>query len=212
MRRNIALALHRQFPPWADANLCNDGNVTIASYPNVPARLAPFLAQWDYMSEQLLARVEGLTDEEYVWEPGGTVWTVRPRNDRGIPDQSAWAPAPDAAPPRTLAWSVGHLGWGSLVRADWLVGSHSMSEDDIDWPTTALEGVAFLQKGLAAWRDGIGAMNDVDLDTVGRSAYPGGLDPTLPLLDIVWWVNKELIEHAAEIWFVRDLYAARRSG
>ena len=87
-----------------------------------------------------------------------------------------------------------------------------MSEDDIDWPTTALEGLAFLQKGLAAWRDGIGAMNDVDLDTIGRSAYPGGLDPTLPLLDIVWWVNKELIEHAAEIWFVRDLYAARQSG
>jgi hypothetical protein len=30
----------------------------------------------------------------------------------------------------------------------------------------------------------------------------------LPLLDIVWWVNKELLEHAAEIWYVRDLYAA----
>ena len=45
-----------------------------------------------------------------------------------------------------------------------------------------------------------------------KSAYPGGLDPTLPLLDIVWWVNKELIEHTAEIWFVRDLYAALRPG
>jgi hypothetical protein len=55
-------------------------------------------------------------------------------------------------------------------------------------------------------------MTDSDLDTVGRSAYPGGLDPTLPLLDIVWWVNKELIEHTAEIWFVRDLYAALRPG
>jgi hypothetical protein len=37
-----------------------------------------------------------------------------------------------------------------------------------------------------------------------------GLDPELPLLDIVWWVNKELLEHAAEIWYVRDLYAASR--
>jgi hypothetical protein len=26
-------------------------------------------------------------------------------------------------------------------------------------------------------------------------------------MDIVWWVNKELLWHAAEIWYVRDLYA-----
>lgn len=39
--------------------------------------------------------------------------------------------------------------------------------------------------------------------------YPHGLDPQRPLLDIVWWVNKELIEHATEMWYVRDLYAAR---
>ena len=41
-----------------------------------------------------------------------------------------------------------------------------------------------------------------------QASYPGGLDLELPLLDIVWWVNKELLEHAAEIWYVRDLYAA----
>ena len=50
-------------------------------------------------------------------------------------------------------------------------------------------------------------MTDADLDTVGRSAYPHGLDPQLPLLDIVW-VNKELLEHAAEIWYARDLHHA----
>jgi hypothetical protein len=53
-------------------------------------------------------------------------------------------------------------------------------------------------------------MTDDDLDTVGRSAYPGGLDPELPLIDIVWWVTKELTWHAAEIWYVRDQFAARR--
>ena len=41
-------------------------------------------------------------------------------------------------------------------------------------------------------------------------AYPGGLDPTLPLMEIVWWVNKELVFHAGEAWIVRDLYAHRR--
>jgi hypothetical protein len=177
---------------------------------HVPPRLAPFLAQWDYMSEQLEGRLAGLTDDEFLWEPASTVWTVRRRDDgRTRPDQPGWNPSPDAAPPRTLAWSIGHLGSGTEIRADWLVGSHALHNEDVDWPMTAVGGLELLRRGLGAWRSGLGGMTEADLDTVGRSAYPHGLDPTLPLLDIVWWVNKELLEHAAEIWYVRDLYAAR---
>jgi hypothetical protein len=43
---------------------------------------------------------------------------------------------------------------------------------------------------------------------LGANAYPHGLHPELPLIEIVWWVTKELTWHAAEIWFMRDLYAA----
>jgi DinB family protein len=182
----------------------------IADYPDAPPRLAPFLAQWDWMSGQLLARLEGLTDDELLWEPAPAVLTVRRGPDgKGQTDAQGLAPDARVVPPRTLAWSIGHLGAGALVRADWLTGSHSLSDEDVEWPMTAKEAVALLRRGLTAWRDGIGSMTDADLDTVGRSAYPDGLDPQLPLLDIVWWVNKELVEHASEIWYVRDLYAAR---
>lgn len=183
----------------------------IADYPDAAPRLAPFLAQWDYMSEQLLLRLDGLTDEELVWDPAATVLTVRSHAD-GSTGTDARGLAPDARvqPPRTLAWSIGHLGAGSLVRADWLTGSHSLDDESVEWPLEAADAVALLRRGLSAWRDGLGMMTDADLDTVGRSAYPHGLDPQLPLLDVVWWVNKELIEHAAEIWYVRDLYAASR--
>jgi hypothetical protein len=183
----------------------------IADYPDAPPRLAPFLAQWDWMSTQVLSRLEGLADEELVWEPASSVLTVRRRAD-GTTGTDAQGLPPDASvqPPRTLAWSIGHLGAGTLVRADWLTGSHSLADEDVEWPLTADVAVALLRRGLTAWREGIGSMTDADLDTVGRSAYPHGLDPQLPLLDIVWWVNKELVEHAAEIWYVRDLYAASR--
>ncbi len=184
----------------------------IDSYPNVPARLAPFLAQWDYVSDQLFARLEGLTDEELTWEPTRPSWNVRRKDDGSTEptsDSSWWAATHDAEPPRTLAWSMGHLGAGSLIRADWLVGSRQMI-DGPDWPVEAASAVEFLRAGLHAWRSGLEQMTDEDLDTVGRSAYPEGLDPHLPLMDIVWWVNKELLWHAAEIWYVRDLYAVRR--
>jgi hypothetical protein len=183
----------------------------IADFPDAPARLAPFLAQWDYMTGQLLGRLDGLTDEELLWEPAPVVWTVVRRPDgRTTPDQRAWDIGPDATPPRTLAWSIGHLGAGCLVRADWLVGEHRLTDDELDWPMTSGEAVDFLRAGLDAWRDGLAVMTEEDLGTVGRSAYPDGMDPELPLMDIVWWVNKELIEHAAEIWYVRDLYRAAR--
>jgi hypothetical protein len=143
------------------------------------------------MCRQLFARLDGLSDAELLWEPSASVWTVRRQEGGGTrPDQPTWDPVPDAAPPRTLAWSIGHLGAGSLVRADWLVGSHSLADDDVEWPMTATDAVVLLRRGLSAWRDGIGAMTDGDLDTIGRSAYPDGVDRQLPLLDIVWWVNK----------------------
>ena len=173
--------------------------------------MAPFLAQWDYVVEQLFGRLDGLTDDELLWEPAPRSWTVRRMEDgstKPTSDDQWWAPAPDAEPPRSLAWSMGHLGAGALIRADWLVGDHAMTSGP-DWPVRASEAVAFLREGLQAWRSGLDQMSDADLDTVGKSAYPEGLDPELPLLDIVWWVNKELLWHAAEIWYVRDLYAAR---
>ena len=162
------------------------------------------------MSEQLLARLDGLTDEELIWEPAASVLTVR-RHADGTTGTDARGLPPDARvqPPRTLAWSLGHLGSGMLVREDSLVGSHALDDDDVAWPVTSTEAVELLRNGVSAWRAGLDQMTDADLDTIGRSAYPRGLDPELPLLDVVWWVHKELLEHAAEIWYVRDLYAAR---
>ena len=167
---------------------------------------------WDYVVEVLTERLAGLTDDEFLWEPAPTVWTVRPNpaSGRNVVDAEVWAPTGDAAPPRTIAWSMGHLGSGVAIRADWLVGEHRAAAEDFDWPLTADAGVRFMLDGLRTWREGVATMTDADLDTIGRSSAPGGLDRELPLIDIVWWVTKEVTWHAAEIWYVRDLYAASR--
>jgi hypothetical protein len=176
-----------------------------------PARLRPFLEQWDYIAGVLFERLDGLTDEELLWEPAPTVWTVRLVDGRPVPDVEVWPPSGESAPPRTLVWTLGHLG-GMRVRADWLVGEHRLQGEDLEWPMTARAALEFARDGIAAWRNGLATMTDEDLDTVGRSAYPGGLDPELPLIDIVWWLNKELVFHSAEAWFMRDLFGARGRG
>jgi len=175
--------------------------------PAPPPRLAPFLAQWDYIEGVLLERLEGLTDEEYLWQPVQRMLSVRDVEGRPTPDQHGLSPTGAADLPRTIAWSVAHLGSGSWERWDYLVGEHRLQPTDLVWPMTAGEGVAFMREGLRRWRSAMDHMTDTDLDTVGRSAFPWGLDPELPLIEIVWWVNKELIYHAGEIWLMRDLYA-----
>jgi len=46
-------------------------------------------------------------------------------------------------------------------------------------------------------------------DQDGLSTYPHGSDPDDPFIDIVWWVNQEVLHHGAEIALLRDLYRAR---
>ncbi|GHD55412.1 hypothetical protein GCM10010317_040550 [Streptomyces mirabilis] len=43
---------------------------------------------------------------------------------------------------------------------------------------------------------------------MGYCTYPHGSDADEPFIDIVWWVNQELLHHGAEIALIRDLYRA----
>jgi hypothetical protein len=58
---------------------------------------------------------------------------------------------------------------------------------------------------------GADSADDAALDMVGRSTYPYGSDSDDRFIDIVWWVNQELLHHGAEIALLRDLYRERRT-
>lgn len=169
-------------------------------------RLEPLLAQLDTSWEFLRERLDGITDDEFLWEPGPGAFTVRRVGERWVADEGS---GPNRGSVRTIAWLAGHLGEGCRLRADWTFGDHRLRDGELEWPGTATDGIDFMNEGISVWRTGLGEMTDEDAGTVGRSQYPGGLDPTLPLIDIVWWQNRELIHHGAEMAVLRDLYAAR---
>lgn len=186
-------------------------------------RLAPLLSQYDFGVESLLGRVQGMTDDEYLWEPVEGCWSIRRRgDDRGVRllGKGDWALEQDRIPPdepnppfTTIAWRMAHLSTWLTIRADWTIGTKSLGIDDIEMPFSALSGIDALKSSTAYWREALTtATTDADLDRVGRSSYPGGLDPTLPFIEIVWWVNKELIHHGAEIALLRDLWRAQPNG
>jgi hypothetical protein len=182
---------------------------------DIPGRSAPLLAQYDFARDRLLTRLDGLTDTEYFWEPVPGCWSVRPRGAVRTPrafGAGDWAlefdTFPDDPPPfTTIAWRIAHLASGLALRADYTTGTHAMTWRDYHMPASAADAVQALGEAADAWQAVLIEATDADLDTVGRSAFPWGLDPQLPLLDICWWVNQELLHHGAEIALLRDLYA-----
>ncbi|MFB7863052.1 DinB family protein [Streptomyces sp. NPDC056069] len=205
----------------------------------LPPRLVPLLEQYDFARERLVNRLNGplmnsgngtdvrvgpITDAEYLWEPVPDCWSVRPRESgpgaratvlTGTGDWGRDAtppPHPEPAPFTTIAWRLSHLVEMFVLRTDHTVGGHSLTRDDFRSRGDAASAVADLEESTAAWRKALVALTDADLDTVGYSTYPHGGDPDEAFVDVVWWMNQELLHHGAEIALLRDLHRAGGAG
>jgi DinB superfamily len=202
----------------------------------IPPRLVPLLAQFDFARQRLTERMTGprsdsgngtpvavpaMTDDEYLWEPVPGCWSLRPRahgpgaratllvgagewGRDAVGDEQPWPP-----PFTTIAWRLSHLSEMLARRADYTVGGHGLTRDDYPAAGDAAAAVAAFDTAASAWRAALLAADDAALDTVGLSRYPSGSDAEEPFLDIVWWVNQEVLHHGAEIALLRDLYRYR---
>jgi DinB superfamily len=158
-----------------------------------------------------------LTDDEYFWEPVPACWSVRRRGQEATAMASGagdWLldrerPEPQPPPVTTIAWRLCHLVLWLLMRYDYTFGSHQLQIENIAWPGTAREAVAMLRSSHAQWRTALAGVSPANLDTVGFSQMPYGLDPNERFDNLVAWTNVELAHHAAEIGVLRDLYRAR---
>jgi hypothetical protein len=203
---------------------------------DIPPRLAPLLEQFDWGCLRLLNRMTGpevdsgngspvpvqpLTSEEYLWEPVPGSWSVRRRADGPGPRATWLAGAgewgrdgyrgkePYPPPFTTIAWRTSHLSEMLALRADYTDGSRSLTRDSYVVQGNAEGAVAELAAAVESWRGTLLACDDATLDTVGHSTYPYGSDAKEAFIDIVWWVNQEVLHHGAEIALLRDLYGAR---
>ena len=190
----------------------------MAELPTPPlSRRDLLLAQYDTSYEYLINRLIGLSDAEYQWEPVVGCWSVRRRGEAVTPHPlgaGEWVldyerAELDPAPVTTLAWRLCHIVYGQRMRCDYTFSTRSLQRDSLALPGSAQEALAWLTESHTAWRGGLEGLDEADLDVVGLSAYPWGLDPQLPFGAIWWWTNRELIHHGAEIGLLRDLWAAQ---
>lgn len=178
----------------------------------------PYLADqldWHW-SGQLRPRLEGLTDDEYRWEPVPGCWNVRPRDESEAPVQGGSGenviefafPEPVPAPVTTIAWRLGHLVVGVLgARVAGHFGGPPYDYMTHDYPGTAAEALAQLDETYAAWQAGVRGLDEEALARpVGEAEGPWAAEP---MLTLVLHINREVIHHGAEIALLRDLYAHR---
>jgi hypothetical protein len=178
---------------------------------------ALLLEQLDWhWQHQLRPRLDGLTDEEYLWEPVPGCWNVRPRGQgsAGIEGGSGAFtidfayPEPEPAPVTTIAWRIGHVLVGVLaMRSASHFGGPPASYQGWDYAGTAKEALAQLDQEYARWTAGV---RSLDADDLARPCGPAeGPFAEAPLAALVLHINREMIHHGAEIALLRDLYAHR---
>ncbi|MCU7727683.1 DinB family protein [Actinoplanes sp. KI2] len=165
-----------------------------------------------YWDAHLRPRLDGLTDEEYLWEPVPDCWTVRP-DGRGGFAYDGYQQHPQPAPFTTLAWRIVHVATAMSIRTSTFF-TDSGDADMFDlrhWPASipgnAADGIAFLQTCYRDWHDHIAALSPAELE---RPLGPkGGFFAKEPMAALIVHINREVMHHGGEIGVLRDLYRHR---
>jgi len=166
-----------------------------------------------HWQHQLRPRLNGLTDDEYRWEPVIGMWSVRPRENATAPVALGSGefvldyarPEPDPPPVTTIAWRLSHLTIGVFgMRAASHFGGEPVDYDTYDYPGDAATALARLDAAYAAW---IAGVRGLSRHALGRPCGPAeGPYAQAPMASLVLHVNREAIHHGAEIATLRDLY------
>ena len=167
----------------------------------------------DTVWERTWRRLEGLTDEEYRWEPAPGCWSIRERRDGTLADE--WAPLVYPDPFTTLAWRLWHLidmygedrapRWLDLPPQGEAVG---LDAPDPTPPTTAADALDQLERAHARWDAHLALADDERLG--GVIGPVGGEHGDGTRAGYVLHMLDEFIHHGAEISMLRDLYRWQR--
>jgi hypothetical protein len=171
-------------------------------------RLSPLLLDgFDYVWARVRGRIEGLTQDEYLWQPTPDAWSVREGDDgrwrveRVVPD-----PEPGAV--TSIAWRLWHIGAECLAGyASNGLGEWPLQVTGREWYRDVGPALGALDTAWAAFRSGVDRMGE---DGMWRKLGPDWG----PYADDTWGALvlhafDEVVHHGAEVGLLRDLYAHR---
>ncbi|CAL9669021.1 DinB family protein [Streptomyces sp. enrichment culture] len=172
-------------------------------------RLGLLLDQFDQARETAEARLTGLGDAEYLWEPVAGCWSVRRREEATT--SRAYGPGEwvlDKGAPDIPA--LAHLRSCFAGQWEWTFGERRRDPRLlVHFTPSAAPALERFRSTVDRRREGGASVTDEQLDTIGFSQYPYGSGPHAPYIAVVAGASPEFIHHMAEIALLRDLWRAR---
>jgi len=162
---------------------------------------------------QLRPRLNGLTDDEYFWQPVPDCWTLSRRGESRAPVSFGGGeltmdfaePPHDPEPVTTIAWRLGHVILGFAETNGTHFGAEPARASTFEFAGTAEEALRQLDDEHDVWIQGVRR-----LGTAGLASPQGGTQPPefadAPMARLILYTNLEVIHHGAEICLLRDLY------
>jgi hypothetical protein len=155
--------------------------------------------------DRMRSRLEGLTDEEFFWEPVAGCWTVRADATGKWAADYPGGPHPEPPPFTTIAWRLVHVSECKLMYHEYAFGAAKLTWPEIDSAHTAESAMAQLEEGQALLVADISRLEDGDL---GRSVLTNWGE-RWPSWKVFWTMISHDLHHGGEIGALRDLYRAR---
>lgn len=165
---------------------------------------------WRY---QLRPRLDGLTDDEYFWQPVPSCWTLSRRGESAAPASIGTGeftmdyakPPHEREPVTTIAWRLAHLidvfGQPTAPHFD---GPHT--NDRVDHYSGTAEGaLRQLDEGHDAWVSDLRSLGAAGLARPQAAISPAQYRDA-PMAKRIMHIHREVIHHGAEICLLRDLY------
>lgn len=172
-------------------------------------RAALLLAEMDATYERVRRRLDGLTDDEFFWEPAPGCWTIRQEGDRWTYDYAV--PDPIPAPVTTIGWRLVHIVDCKVMYHEYAYGEGRLTFPELPTPHTAATAVAGLDASHQVLRADLAGLADADLDAQVRTNW----GEQWPAWRILWtMIHHDAhhgAHHGAEIGCLRDMYRATRA-
>lgn len=163
----------------------------------------------DFVWPRIRGRLDGMTDEEYLWQPAPGCWSVRLAGS-GKWEAEVADPAPVPAPVTTIAWRTWHIGTQCLGGFALRLFGTPLALEPTEWFPTAGAALDALDQAWSGFSSGCHALDDDAMS--GELGPDWGRWAEASRADALLHVADEIIHHGAEVALLRDLHAAVGSG
>ena len=157
----------------------------------------------DEAYESLYARLAGLTDEEFFWEPVPGCWSVR-QDQQGVWKVDYELPEPDPAPLTTIGWRLVHVATCKIMYHEHAFGPRRLTWDNLEYPHTAADAITLFEEGHKRLKYTLMQLSETDM---GKMVFTNWGEEW-PIYKIFWTMASHDLHHGGEIGCLRDFYRA----